>query len=1027
MELGEIIFSVIFFLASFIYIYCGINIIKINKTGSTNKAFLAVCVAMSIWSFSFAMANISADINSALAWRRISAIGWGSVYSLMLHFLILISKKDLKKKQRKLLGLLHIPALINIYVFSLSSKLSMIQYNLVKIDFGWINISENNGFDLFFRAYYLSYALMSILIAARWQRKLEDKKIANRVRLITYSIIASGLLGSITDVLLANFLSKPVPQLSPIFILLPVAAMYSAEKNLDILGAKTSRKKEIILTGEEEENIFRSLAIGFYIASILTFLSEYIPYMDGENAFRDALTKALIIFSIGFIIRLIQNIKEVNIKRYLTIIVLSLSIPICLFQFIEYGSITVWAFTMILLMTSAIFSKRIFLFSITIVSIISQILIWIFAPEVQVGVESYDYILRIGMIIVAFFISLSVNKVYVSKIKENRDKIKFQKIVSDILFDFLEISQDNFNSKVDDLLAKLGKFFNVDRTYLFIIDHKNKTMTYSNEWCNEGINEEVGTIEDIGLDVFPWWIEELETRGIVYIEDVDKMPEEASEEQAQLYRQKVKSLISVPIIANHKLEAFIGIDSVIRKKVWSSESIEMLNIVANILSSGIMQIKSDREIESMAYYDGLTGLPNRFLFGDRVESAIDLAQENKSFLSIMFIDLDNFKSVNDTLGHDAGDELLKKVSSRLCKTIGEKDTVARFGGDEFIILLNKFKKAEDIQKNVEEIMDVFSKPFFVREQEIYITASGGVATFPIDGESSRKLVKNADMAMYEAKAKGKNQYSLCTDQMKDEIQKNMKLSNDLHRALERDELSVHYQPQISLEDGQIIGTEALLRWKHPEYGMISPGVFIGLAEKNGLIKDIGKWVLKTACSQTKKWQEMGFEDLEIAVNLSGVQFIDENLTRDIRDILEESKLDPKYLELEITESIAIKEINLVISVLEKLKELEVSIAIDDFGTEYSSLSRIKSLPIDKLKIDREFVGGIGKDEKNEAVTIVIINLAKNLGMDVIAEGVETAKQAEFLKKKECDYVQGYYFYRPLPAEEIDRILFSKHS
>ena len=1022
MEFGSTIISFMFFLAFCIYLYWGIDIIRINRTEQENKMFLGICIAMSIWAFSFAMSNSASDIKSAIFWRRISAIGWTSVYSLMLHFLILISNKKLNSKQTKLLGILHLPAIINMYIFSFSNKLAITQHNLIKIDLGWTSRSIGNGLDMFFRLYYISYILMSILVVWIWQRRIEDRQTAKRAKLIAYSLFASGALGTITDIVMTSLLNKPMPQLGPIFILLPAGSMYYAVRYFDIFKAKISKKEETILTSEEQENIFKNISLGFYTASLLAFLSEYIPYIDEENAFKVALLKALIICSVGIIIRLIQNIKKENIKRNLTTIALILSVPICLFVFIKYASVTVWAFTMILIVAATIFSKRILLVSITIVSIITQILIWIIHPEITLVVNKYDYILRIGMLVVAFFIGLSTNKMYVSKIKDNKNKVEFQKIVSDILFDFLDINQENFDWKVNNLLKEIGEFFHVDRTYLFTINPDNDTMTYSNEWCNKGVNKEVGTIEEIPLDVFTWWIEELETKGIVYIEDVDEMPKEAREEQEQLHRQEVKSLVSVPVMVNDKIKAFIGIDSVLENKIWSTENIEMLNIMANILSGGFMQIKADKEIEYMAYYDNLTGIPNRFLFKDRVENAISLAERNEKFISIMFIDLDNFKSVNDTMGHDGGDYLLKEVSNGLSKRIRKTDTVARFGGDEFIILLNNIDNHNDISKIADSIMRLFSKPFIINGQEFFITASGGIATYPIDGEDSESLVKNADTAMYEAKDNGKNQYSLCTPDMKNEVEKNMKLSNDLYRALERNELSIHYQPQIDLTSKEITGLEALLRWKHPEYGMISPVVFIPLAEKNGLINSIGKWVLKTACRQNKKWQDMGLAHIKMAVNLSGIQFINENIADDIEKILKESKLDPKYLELEITENIAIKETDFVIKVLERLKKIGVSIAIDDFGIEYSSLSRLKNLPIDKIKIDMEFIQGIEKSPKDQAITGVIINLAKSLGMNVLAEGVETAPQLDFLNQKMCDYVQGYYYYKPMPAEEVEKIL-----
>lgn len=390
----------------------------------------------------------------------------------------------------------------------------------------------------------------------------------------------------------------------------------------------------------------------------------------------------------------------------------------------------------------------------------------------------------------------------------------------------------------------------------------------------------------------------------------------------------------------------------------------------------------------------------------------------------MFIDLDNFKSINDTMGHSSGDYILKEVAKTFEKNLRQEDTVARFAGDEFIFLFSDINDINDIKKLAKNTMDTFLTPFTINDQEVFITGSGGIAIYPQDGTNAEALIKNADTAMHRAKSLGKNQYSVCTFEMKDEVIKNMRLSNDLYRAIERDELVVYYQPQVDLNTGKISGFEALVRWMHPKLGMLPPSVFIPLAEKNNLINDIGEWVLRTASRQNKIWQEKGYGHLSMAVNLSAVQFINPNLASNVEDILAETGLDPKYLELEITESIAIRGTNNAIGTLNELRRSGISIAIDDFGTEYSSLSRLKSLPIDRLKIDMQFIQGIDHDEKDQAITMVIINLAKNLGLNVLAEGVETEPQLTFLYKKMCDYVQGYYYYKPMPADQIEDILKS---
>lgn len=356
--------------------------------------------------------------------------------------------------------------------------------------------------------------------------------------------------------------------------------------------------------------------------------------------------------------------------------------------------------------------------------------------------------------------------------------------------------------------------------------------------------------------------------------------------------------------------------------------------------------------------------------------------------------------------------------------LGEEDILSRFNADEFVIMLNNISREEEFINIAEKIMDIFLKPFNVYGQEFFITASCGISSLHLDGDDSENLIKNADLAMNQAKHNGKNRYFICTSKIKDEVELNMRLSNDLYHVLEREELVIYYQPQVSLNTGSITGVEALIRWKHPELGMISPGVFIPLAEKNGLINSIGRWILKTACLQNKKWQDMGFGAFIMAVNLSGVQFINSHIADDIENVLKQTRLKPKYLEVEITENIAIKETDFAADVLNKLKNIGVSVAIDDFGTEYSSLSRLKKLPIDRIKIDMHFIQGIENDKKDQAITMAIIKLANSLGLDVLAEGVETEAQLNFLNKKMCDHIQGYYYYKPMPAEEMEEVLKS---
>ena len=350
--------------------------------------------------------------------------------------------------------------------------------------------------------------------------------------------------------------------------------------------------------------------------------------------------------------------------------------------------------------------------------------------------------------------------------------------------------------------------------------------------------------------------------------------------------------------------------------------------------------------------------------------------------------------------------------------------VARFGGDEFLVMLKDIENQEDIELVCKGLMRIFDKPFHIREHEFFVTGSAGVAVFPSDGDNVDTLIKNADIAMYEAKAKGKNQFAICTEHMKDDVERDMILSNHLFRAIERNELKLVYQPQINIKSGEIDGIEALLRWEHPKYGNVSPGIFVPIAEKSGAINQIGEWVLKEACIQNKKWHDLDVYHGKIAVNVSVVQFSNIKLWKRFDAIIQSTGLPHQYVELEITESVAAKGDG-VFDILEKCRALGMSIAIDDFGTEYSSLSRIKIMPIDKVKIDMQFVHGMETNDKDKAIVKVIINMAKSLNLEVIAEGVETDTQLEILRYNACDYSQGYHHYKPMRAEEVEKI-FPEH-
>nr|WP_275580292.1 EAL domain-containing protein [Bacillus mesophilus] len=417
----------------------------------------------------------------------------------------------------------------------------------------------------------------------------------------------------------------------------------------------------------------------------------------------------------------------------------------------------------------------------------------------------------------------------------------------------------------------------------------------------------------------------------------------------------------------------------------------------------------------MAFHDSLTGLPNRYHLNERLEELLSLYQGTTSKLSILFIDLDRFKLINDTLGHYYGDLLLIETAKRLSDILSAKGMVSRQGGDEFILLLEDTGRSE-VEEIAKKIIERFTFPFDLEGKEIFSTPSIGISMYPEDGQDSDTLVRNADLSMYEAKRKGKNRYRFFEATQIKTASNTVSMEINLRKALRNQEFLLHYQPIVNLENGEMTGVEALLRWESPNRGLVSPLEFIPLAEETGLIVPIGEWVMLQACQQLKQWHNLGYKKVDISVNVSMRQFQEENFVCSVEQVLTKTGLEPHYLTIEITESI-MQNTNESISIINKLKELGVKIAIDDFGTGYSSLSVLRDLSLDKIKIDKTFVNDIGTNK--DFILKTMIDLAKNLKMQIVAEGIENGQHVEFLKNHNCDFGQGFYFARPSSAHAIE--------
>ncbi|HEX2828360.1 MAG TPA: EAL domain-containing protein [Burkholderiales bacterium] len=508
------------------------------------------------------------------------------------------------------------------------------------------------------------------------------------------------------------------------------------------------------------------------------------------------------------------------------------------------------------------------------------------------------------------------------------------------------------------------------------------------------------------------------TAAPVWIADVTKTDLKRRE---LIERAGLHGAFAFPLLANNQV---LGVLEFFHRDVREPDAM-LLQIAESIgrqIGQFIVRMQAEEAVKFVAMHDALTQLPNRVMFNQRLESAIRDAERSGTALAVMFIDLDRFKIINDTLGHESGDLLLREVAQRITDNLRTGDTVARLGGDEFVVLLEDASNATAVGRVAEKLISALTESYVIAGREVHVTASIGISSFPVDAQDMRSLLKFADIAMYRAKEQGRNTFQFYSDQFNVHSVERLTLESQLRGALERNELVVYYQPVVEAATGHISGMEALVRWNHPEVGLLSPGKFIEIAEETGLVVPIGAWVLARACEQQRKWVEQGLPPLRVAVNLSPRQFLHRHLIDDIVKVIRETNADTSCLELEITESTVMHNAQRAAALLSQLKEMGIRVAIDDFGTGYSSLAYLKRFPIDSLKIDRSFVADVPGDTGNTAITQAIMAMAHSLGLKVIAEGVESEEQLAFLRQHGCEELQGYYFSKPVTAEEATKML-----
>ncbi|MDD2620478.1 MAG: GGDEF domain-containing protein, partial [Syntrophomonadaceae bacterium] len=797
-----------------------------------NRLLIMICSALLVWSLGLSITVSAFDAEMCLLGHMLAPIGWGPMSGLLLHFTLLLTGKDDLLKKWWFYPLLYLPGLLMVYAFTVLPAIGLNIDSFTHTVYGWAPVVEHDGWDYFFYTYYIGFTVVNLTILLFTSINSHDENKSASMKLIAVAYILAYVLGTLSDTVLGHF-NIIFPQISPVFSLLPVLAMVYSVRRYGLLVKEDINQSETILTSDVRKNINIIMGIIFASGSLINIIGQ--KWLYSELGLYSVNGFSLFLLFIAAIIIIVNKLRTSNdFKELLFSILFCFIIPTIIIRFIRYGSITIWAFIFILLLISLLYNKRTLLIAITISSFMTQILVWVKSPAVLVEVNEADYIVRLAFIAIAAALSFYINQIYAARLKINSIFGRKQKLLSDISRYLLAAEEQNIDERVYYFLEQCGSFFKCDRALIVLFDTDSKEREYYCEWLAEGISSVFNYYEKYDSDIVQELFKQFEAENVVNLPDSKQLHPISEKLHILSAKQNVRALVALPVKEQENILGLICFNSTVPLSEWESDPTDFIEIVASAVSDKIVKIKKDEKIEFLAYHDQLTGLPNRILFKDRLEQAIKQAKRTEKMIGVVFIDLDSFKSINDTMGHEVGDMLLSAIAQKFSHSIRSYDTIARFGGDEFVIMLNQLFSTKDLVKIMDKLMAEIHKPVKLPGQEIYITASAGVALYPQNGEDADTLIKNADIAMYSAKEIGKNRYVMCSQDMQDQVLEKLRLTNGLYRALEREQLEVYYQPQVNLEKNTIVGVEALLRWLNPEIGMIGPTTFIPLAEQAGL-------------------------------------------------------------------------------------------------------------------------------------------------------------------------------------------------
>ena len=1009
----------LFYILILFYFYSGMRVYAKETRDPVNRSYFYMNLSLSTWALMAVLISHTGTTKDALLWTFFSVFGWGFVYTFLLSLLIHLTQYD-KNMNRWKWAAVYLPVLISISTVLYSFLSGEMERRMSYGPYGWVYSLELEPWTLWVRIYYFIMAAMVFYLLKKWKLKEGDFFRGHLKRTVFYSALLSMLMGLPKVLGLYERFGLSLLGLGPIHMLPLCAGLFYVLLKKAKVGQReefTIPKRGEYLSAKTHDKIF------FYVSQVYLmagFLAFYIQVIVNESEVVRTSIMTATLFFIGLFIFFLLKVKiSVRTRDDIINSILSLSIPFITLYFAEESIGFAWATPVVLLLVAVAFNNKNLLIATSAMSVITLLLLWIMYPQMAGSFESPEHLARLFVFFIIIGMAFFINDIYRKRQQQFERQIDHERFVSDMVLLMSKARFKTVKSNLEILLEEMVYYMEADYGSIHIFsdirDGVHRKFEQYGRGDLDGIRKNLkfsGVLDELLEDTKRVEHSEANIRRIIEIF------------KSRMSTEKVTVMIQ-PVVESEKVIGIMCLGAFDRNS-WDEGYQNSFDLIVKNLSSMLYKIKKEDELYRMAFYDGLTGLPNRTLFNRILQETLE-DQEDGEVAAVLFLDLDDFKNINDLLGHSVGDKLLVEFVSRIKPLLQNDRYISRFGGDEFLMVLPHQRDAADVKKKVEEILSTAIGTFRFDEREISTGASIGVALYPEDAKEPEDLIRYADLAMYSAKTNGKNQYVICTEDIKKKFIYEKEIENDLHYAIKNKEFTLYYQPRVSGVSEKIVGVEALLRWSHPQKGMIPPGVFIRIAERIGLMQEIDQWVFREACRQNLYWQRKGFRRISMSVNVTPMTFAENFEGSDILKNLREGIWDPNYLEVEITENTMYFSPVSIRNRLNYLRSLGMSVALDDFGIAYSSLGRLHELPIDKIKIDRQFVVNLHEAQKGKNLFDGILNLGRSLGLKINVEGVETKEQAEFVKARGCDEIQGFYYHKPMPPEYVEVLLRKEES